>query len=282
MKAIILNISAWIMLPFMDAIAKYLSTGLPFFQITWARYFFTVILVFPFMLLFFKDQLKWTENPKLQFYRGLTLFFANICFFYSISIISMAKALTLAFVAPLITTVLSPYFLGEKVGIRRWSAVVIGFLGILVVIRPGLIEFNLASISAVGTGCFYGVYLIITRKLHSTDSPLLTLLLTGVVGAIIGSAIMPLVWVQPSLNEWIMMFAIGFFASLGHLLLILSLRYADASKLAPFGYFEILTNIIIGYYFFSHFPDNWTFLGLFVIISSGIYIFRREALNKYN
>ena len=81
------------------------------------------------------------------------------------------KALTLLlFVAPLITIVLSPYFLGEKVGFRRWSAVVIGFLGILVVIRPGLIEFNLASISAVGTGCFYGVYLIITRKLHSTDS----------------------------------------------------------------------------------------------------------------
>ena len=282
MKAIILNLSAWIVLPFMDAIAKYLSSELSFFQITWSRYFFTVFFTLPFMIFFFKSQIKWTENPNLQFFRGLSLFLANICFFYSISIISMAKALTLAFVAPLITTILSTVVLGEKVGLRRWSAVIIGFLGILVVIRPGLIEFNLASISAVGTGCFYGVYLIITRKLHSTDSPLLTLLLTGVVGAIIGSAIMPLVWVQPSLNEWIMMFAIGFFASLGHLLLILSLRYADASKLAPFGYFEILTNIIIGYYFFSHFPDNWTFLGLFVIISSGIYIFRREALNKYN
>ena len=148
--------------------------------------------------------------------------------------------------------------------------------------RPGFVEINIASIAALGTGFLYGIYLIVTRKLHDSDHPLLTLLLTGVVGAIIGSAIMPLVWVQPSLNEWIMMFAIGFFASLGHLLLILSLRYADASKLAPFGYFEILTNIIIGYYFFSHFPDNWTFLGLFVIISSGIYIFRREALNKSN
>ena len=84
MKAIILNISAWIMLPFMDAIAKYLSTGLPFFQITWARYFFTVILVFPFMLLFFKDQLKWTENPKLQFYRGLTLFLQYLFFLFNI------------------------------------------------------------------------------------------------------------------------------------------------------------------------------------------------------
>ena len=278
MKAIILNISAWIMLPFMDAIAKYLSTGLPFFQITWARYFFTVILVFPFMLLFFKDQLKWTENPKLQFYRGLTLFFANICFFYSISIISMAKALTLAFVAPLITTVLSPYFLGEKVGIRRWSAVVIGFLGILVVIRPGLIEFNLASISAVGTGCFYGVYLIITRKLHSTDSPLLTLLLTGVVGAIIGSFIVPVVWVNPSMIQWSWLILMALFACLGHILLIYSLKYADASKLAPFGYIEIVPNIILGFYFFNDFLDIYSFLGLIIIISSGLYVIRREYI----
>ena len=277
MKAIFLNISAWIMLPFMDAIAKYLSSELPFFQITWARYFFTVFLVVPFMFIFFKNQLKWTENPKLQFYRGLTLFFANICFFYSISIISMAKALTLAFVAPLITTTLSPFFLGEKVGIRRWSAVIVGFIGILIVIRPGFIEFNLASFAAVGTGCFYGIYLIITRKLHSTDSPLLTLLLTGVVGAMIGSFIVPVVWVNPTLIQWSWLILMGLFACLGHILLIYSLKYADASKLAPFGYFEIITNIVLGYYFFKDFPDLWTFAGLFIIISSGIYIFRRET-----
>ena len=151
MKAIILNLSAWAVLPFMDTIAKYLSAELSFFQITWARYFFTVFFTFPFMFLFFKSQLKWTENPKLQFYRGLSLLLANICFFYSISIISMAKALTLAFVAPLITTSLSSFFLGEKVGLRRWTAVIIGFLGILVVIRPGFIDFNYASIGGVGT-----------------------------------------------------------------------------------------------------------------------------------
>ena len=280
MKAIALNLSAWALLPFMDAIAKYLSAELSFFQITWARYFFTVFLVLPFMFLFFKEQLKWTENPKLQFYRGLTLFFANICFFYSISIISMAKALTLAFVAPLITTTLSPFFLGEKVGTKRWSAVIVGFIGILVVIRPGFIEFNLASFAAVGTGCFYGIYLIITRKLHSTDSPLLTLLLTGVVGAIIGSFIVPVVWVNPTLIQWSWLILMGLFACLGHIFLIYSLKYADASKLAPFSYFEIITNIVIGYYFFSDFPDNWTFLGLFIIVLSGIYISRRENLVK--
>ena len=280
MKAIILNLSAWAVLPFMDTIAKYLSSEISFFQITWARYFFTVFWTLPLMFFFFRKNLKWSENPKLQILRGMTLLSANVCFFYSISVISMAKALTLAFIAPLVTTALSPIILGEKVGIKRWSAVIVGFLGSLVVIRPGLIEFNLATISALGTGFFYGVYLIITRKLHSVDNPLLTLLITGVVGAIISSLFVPIVWINLSQSQWLWLALMGIFACLGHLLLIYSLRYADASKLAPFGYFEIITNIILGYYFFKDFPDIWTFTGLFIIISSGIYVFRREFKNK--
>ncbi len=280
MKAIILNLSAWMVLPFMDTIAKYLSSELSFFQITWARYFFTVFWTLPFMFFFFRKNLRWSENPKLQILRGLTLFSANICFFYSISVISMAKALTLAFVAPLVTTAISPFFLNEKVGLRRWIAVLVGFIGSLVVIRPGFLEFNLATIAALVTGCFYGIYVVITRKLHSTDNPLLTLLLTGVVGAIIASFLVPVVWVNPTLYQWSWLALMGIFACLGHILLILSLRYADASKLAPFGYFEIITNIILGYYFFSDFPDKWTFLGLIIIISSGVYIFRRELVNQ--
>ena len=282
MKAIILNLSAWVMLPIMDGFAKYLSSTLPVLQITWSRYFFTIVITLPIMLVFFRKNLTWTEQPKLQLIRGLLLFCANILFFYSISIISLAKALTLAFIAPLIVTALSPFLLGEKVGFRRWAAVVTGFIGSLIVIRPGFVELNLASIAALGTGVLYGFYLIITRKLHDSDNPLLTLLLTGIVGGVLGSIIMPSVWVSPTITEWYMMFAIGFFASLGHLFIILSLRYADASKLAPFGYFEIVTNIIIGYYFFNHFPDSWTFLGLFIIILSGIYLFRREHKIRSN
>ena len=282
MKAIILNLSAWVMLPIMDGFAKYLSSTLPVLQITWSRYFFTIVITLPIMLFFYRKNLTWTEQPKLQLIRGLLLFCANILFFYSISIISLAKAITLAFIAPLIVTALSPFLLGEKVGYKRWAAVITGFIGSLIVIRPGFVELNLASIAALGTGVLYGFYLIITRKLHDSDNPLLTLLLTGIVGAVLGSLIMPTVWVSPTITEWYMMFAIGFFASLGHLFIILSLRYADASKLAPFGYFEIVTSIIIGYYFFNHFPDSWTFLGLFIIISSGIYIFRREHKIRLN
>ena len=278
MKAIIFNLLAWVMLPIMDGFAKYLSAELPVLQITWARYFFTVVFIFPLMLFFFKKYLVWTDKPKLQLIRGLILLTANISFFYSISVISLPKALTLAFVAPLVVTAFSPFFLGESVGYRRWAAVIIGFIGSLVVIRPGFLEINLASLAALGTGIMYGFYLIITRKLSTSDNPLLTLLLTGVVGAIIATTFMPFVWVSPTFNQWSIMAAIGLFACIGHLFIILSLKYADASKLAPFSYFEIVTNIIIAYYFFGDFPDSWTILGLFIIVFSGIYISRRENI----
>ena len=277
MKAIVFNLLAWVMLPIMDGIAKYLSTDLPVLQITWGRYFFTVVFTLPVMFFLFRKNLVWTSEPKLQILRGLLLLIANVCFFYSISIISLAKALTLAFIAPLVVTAFSSILLGEKVGYKRWLAVIIGFLGSLVVIRPGFVEINLASFAALGTGIMYGFYLIITRKLSKSDNPLLTLLLTGVVGAIIISFTMPFVWVAPTLNQWSLLGSVGVFACIGHFFLILSLKYADASKLAPFSYFEIVTNIIIGFYFFSDFPDNWTFLGLFIIVVSGIYITRRES-----
>mgnify|MGYP006139442609 CR=1 FL=1 len=280
MKAIIFSLLGWMVLPIMDGFAKYLSADLPVLQITWARYFFTVAFTLPVMFFFYRKQLVWSDKPKLQIVRGLILLCANVCFFYSISVISLAKALTLAFIAPLIVTAFSPILLGEKVGLRRWTAVTIGFVGSLVVIRPGILEINLASLAALGTGIMYGFYLIITRKLSTSDNPLLTLLITGLVGGLIASVIVPFIWVKPSLSQWSMMAAIGIFACIGHLFLILSLKYADASKLAPLGYTEIIPNVIIGYYFFGNFPDNWTFLGLFIIIFSGIYISRREISIK--
>lgn len=283
MKAIIFSLLGWMFLPIMDGFAKFLSDDLPILQITWARYFFTVVFTLPIMMFFFKNQLTWSDKPKLQILRGLILLSANICFFYAISIISLAKALTLAFVAPLIVTAFSPIMLGEKVGFRRWTAVVVGFIGSLVVIRPGFVELNFASLAALGTGILYGFYLIITRKLSTSDNPLLTLLMTGMVGAILVSTIIPFYWVKPSLEQWSLMAGIGVFACIGHLFLILSLKYADASKLAPLGYTEIIPNVLIGYYFFSELPDNWTYVGLFIIILSGLYISRREYIkNRIN
>ena len=278
MKAIIFSLLGWMFLPVMDGFAKYLSADLPILQITWARYFFTVAFTLPIMFFFFNKQLVWSDKPKLQILRGLILLSANICFFYAISVISLAKALTLAFIAPLIVTAFSPLLLGEKVGLRRWTAVIIGFTGSLIVIRPGFVEINLASLSALGTGFLYGFYLIITRKLSSSDNPLLTLLITGAVGAALVSLIIPFYWVKPTFNQWSLMAGIGIFACIGHIFLILSLKYADASKLAPLGYTEIIPNVMIGYYFFNELPDNWTYLGLLIIILSGLYISWRQYL----
>lgn len=281
MKAIILNASAWMIVPVMDAFAKYLSTSMDVLQITWARYFFTVVFTLTLMLLFYRESLVWTKKPSLQLIRGLIFVFSTYLFFYAISEISLPKALTLAFVAPICVTALSPFFLDEKVGIKRWTAVSLGLIGTLIVIRPGFIEFNLATFAALGNDICYSFYLIMTRKLSTSDNSLLTLLLSGVIGTIVISLFMPAVWINPTPNQWLMMALIGFIASVAHLFLILSLKYADASKLAPLGYTEIITNILISYYFFNELPDNWTYLGLFIIILSGLYISRREIeINK--
>ena len=282
MRGPILNLSAWLILPIMDAIAKYLSYSLPILQITWFRFFFSAVITGIFIYLFSRKSFVRSKNIKSQVLRGILLLTSSLLFFYAISVISLAKALTLAFICPLIVTALSPYFLKERVGRRRWTAVIVGFIGVLLVIRPGIVEFNWASLASLGTGLCYAIYLIVTRSLKDTDNGLLTLLLTSIVGTVVLSIYLPFVWVNPSLNQLLLAVNMGFIAALAHGLIIISYNYSDASKLAPLGYFEIIPNIIIGYIWFSDFPDKYTVLGLLVIILSGVYVFRREQIIKYS
>ena len=282
MRGPILNLSAWLILPIMDAIAKYLSYSLPILQITWFRFFFSAVITGIFIYLFSRKSFVRSKNIKSQVLRGILLLTSSLLFFYAISVISLAKALTLAFICPLIVTALSPYFLKERVGRRRWTAVIVGFIGVLLVIRPGIVEFNWASLASLGTGLCYAIYLIVTRSLKDTDNGLLTLLFTSIVGTVVLSIYLPFVWVNPSLNQLLLAVNMGFIAALAHGLIIISYNFSDASKLAPLGYFEIIPNIIIGYIWFSDFPDKYTILGLLVIILSGIYVFRRERIIKYS
>ena len=282
MRGPILNLSAWLILPIMDAIAKYLSYSLPILQITWFRFFFSAVITGIFIYLFSRKSFVRSKNIKSQVLRGILLLTSSLLFFYAISVISLAKALTLAFICPLIVTALSPYFLKERVGRRRWTAVIVGFIGVLLVIRPGIVEFNWASLASLGTGLCYAIYLIVTRSLKDTDNGLLTLLFTSIVGTVVLSVYLPFVWVNPSLNQLLLAVNMGFIAALAHGLIIISYNYSDASKLAPLGYFEIIPNIIIGYIWFSDLPDKYTLLGLLVIILSGIYVFRREQIIRYN
>ena len=184
--------------------------------------------------------------------------------------------MTLAFISPIIATILSFLILKEKVGPRRWVAVISGFIGVLFVIRPGFNEINLATIAAVGAGICYAFYIISTRKLSSIDSPLMTLIFTGLTGAIVISLIVPYFWTWLTLSQWLLLISLAAIGTLAHLLLILSLTLAEASKLAPLAYSEIIMNVIIGYYFFGDFPNQWIWIGLTIIIASGVYISLRE------
>jgi drug/metabolite transporter (DMT)-like permease len=277
MKAVILNISAWMLLQLMDGIAKYLSQEIHFLQVVWGRYFFMAVFSILITSLFFKKHLIFPKLIKIQILRSSFLFLSTIFFFYAISVISMAEAITLSFISPIIATILSFVILKEKVGPRRWIAVLAGFVGVLFVIRPGFNEINLASIAAVGAGICYAFYLISTRKLSATDNPLMTLIFTGFTGCIVISLIVPFFWTSLSLSQWVLLISLAAIGTMAHFLIILSLTYAEASKLAPLGYSEIIMNVIIGYYFFGDFPDQWIWLGLIIIVASGIYISLRET-----
>ena len=280
MKAIILNLTAWSLLPIMDGMAKYLSYEMHFIQIVWGRYFFMILISLPLTYFFFKKYLRWPRSINLQLARSIFLFLSTIFFFYAISVISLAKSLALAFIYPFIVTLLSSFVLKEKVDFQRWCAVIIGFIGALIIIQPGFIKINLATLAGLGTGIAYAFYMISTRKLTSIDNPLLTLNFTGLFGAVIISFIVPFFWIMPNFNQWLLMIGLAAVGTLGHFFLILSLNYTEASKLSPLSYFEIVNNVIIGYYFFGDFPNNWLWLGLLFIISSGIFISLREARGR--
>ena len=280
MKAIVLNISAWMLLPFMDGMAKFLSQDIHFLQVVWGRYFFMAFFSIIITFIFFNRHFNFPKGIQIQIFRSLFLFLSTVFFFYAISVISLPEALTLAFISPIIATILSAIILKEKVGPRRWLAVIMGFVGVLFVIRPGFNEINLATIAAVGAGVCYAFYIISTRKLSSIDSPLMTLIFTGLSGAIVISLIIPFFWTWPSLSQWLLLISLAAIGTLAHFLLILSLNYAEASKLAPLAYSEIIMNVIIGYYFFGDFPNQWIWVGLLIIIASGVYISLRENKNK--
>ena len=133
MLAYILNISGWLLLPFMDGIAKYLSSEIHFVQIIWGRYFFMLLISFPVVFVFFRKEITFPKVISVQLFRSFFLFLSTVFFFYAISVISLAEALTLAFVSPIFVTILSIFFLKEKVGFHRWAAVIIGFCGVIII-----------------------------------------------------------------------------------------------------------------------------------------------------
>lgn len=278
---ITLMIVAMFIIPVLDAIAKELSARYSVTQIVWARYFFHLALMLPVVLLKYGRRALIPKNPGLQLLRGAFLMCSTFLYFSAIALIPLADALALVFICPFIVTVLSALILKEAVGPRRWSAVVVGLIGAIIIVRPGFSALNAGTVLALGAGVTYACYLISTRKLANTAPPIVTLTFSALIGAVVFSMLAPTSWNTPTEIDAIWMVLLGAVAALGHYLIIKAFEYAEASILAPYGYTEIIMTCLLGYLVFGELPDAFTWLGMGIIIASGIYISLRERdVNK--
>lgn len=267
----------------LDAVMKYLLESYPLVQVTWARFFFATLVAIvicgrrlPSLMV--------SKTPGLQSARSVLLMTTTGLFNAGIMTVPLATATTIMFLNPLMVTVLSIPMLGEKVGVRRWSGVVVGFLGAIVVVRPWQADFG-------GTGhgvlflllaaLFNANYQILTRKVRA-DDPLTSLLFTATAGAIVTSLMVPWFWAWPTAFAWILFAACGLFGGLGHYCLIKAMTAAQASAVAPFSYSSIIWATLFGLVIWNEFPDIWTWMGAALIIGSGLYVFHRERVTHAN
>lgn len=276
LTGLLLMLGAMVVLPIMDGFAKDLSSRHPVGQVVWARYLFHLLAMLPIVLWRFGPRSLWPRRVGVQVVRSGLLLGATVLFFAAIAQMALATALALFFVSPLVVTLLGPAVLGEQVGWRRWLAVLIGFAGVLVILRPGGGVFQPAALLALGAGVVHGLYLLATRKLAGSAPPLVTLGYTALVGAVVMSLVMVFRWSQPTPRDLAQMVLLGVLAALGHFLLIKAFDHAPATWLAPLGYSEIVTSTLVGLVAFGEFPDGWTWLGITIIIGSGVFISLRE------
>ena len=263
-------------LPFNDALAKHLSAFYPVLLIVWARFVSHFLILLPIVLLRYGPAALWPRRPAMQTLRGFVLLLSTGFFFTAVSLIPLTDAIALLLTSPILLTALSPLMLGEHVGARRWVAVLIGFAGAMILIRPGFGGLDTGSIMALGASVSLAFYNVLTRKISGTAPPLVTLAFTAVVGMVVTSLFVPFQWVTPDIAHIPLFLGTGVFAASGHFLLIRSFEYAPASILAPFLYTELIAATAIGYFWFDDFPDVWTWTGVAVIVGSGIYISFRE------
>jgi drug/metabolite transporter (DMT)-like permease len=280
MTGILLMLVSMSIVPVMDGFAKELSARYSVLEIVWARYFFHLLYLLPIVVLRYGVSGLMPRYPVQQIIRGGLLLVSTIFFFAAIAHMPIADALALVFISPLLVTALSPVLLGEHVGVRRWVAVLIGFIGALIIIRPGFSNVDTGTLLALAAGCVYALYVIMTRKLAGSAPPLITLAFTALLGAVTMSAAVPFQWTTPSVFDLSLMAGMGACAALGHYLLIKAFEHAPASVLAPFGYSEIIMATVVGFVAFGDFPDMWTWAGVAVIIFSGVYISLRERQSQ--
>ena len=260
-----------------DATAKYLSSELPGFEVVWLRYIVFVLMLMPSVLRQRGAPLR-SSRPGLQLLRGFCMLGSSLLFITCLPLLPLADATAIGFVSPLCITALSIPVLGEKVGLRRWLAILVGLVGVLLVIRPGTSSFQPASILPILSALSWAAAIVLTRKISGGDGTVTTLLYTAVSALAVVSLIVPFYWVMPSLRQIGLGLVYGGFASGGQWLVVLAFHRAGASVLAPLTYSQLVWATALGFLIFHTVPDGWTLAGAAIIVASGLYTAHRERV----
>jgi drug/metabolite transporter (DMT)-like permease len=274
-----LALAAFFMFTGIDSSAKWLAIGaIPAAQIVFLRYAVHLALVLGVNLpQTGLPTLMRTASLRTQALRAGMLLGATTCNFVALRYLPLTVTGAISFTMPLILCALSVPLLGEAVGWRRWTAIMVGFLGILIVVRPGTEAFHPASLLCVAAAVFTAFYFILTRRMAGRDSAATQQFYVGVFATVILLPIAVPAWVWPTEpSVWVAFFTLGLFGFAGHQLFTVASGFAPASVIAPFSYFQILFMAGASWLIFNQPPDIWLYVGAPIVIASGLYIWLRE------
>lgn len=283
MKAIALMCAAVTLFSCLDASAKYIvsHSELKTAQVVWLRFVGQMLLMTAILGPAAIPGLLKTEKLGLQTLRSFLMLATTAFNFLAVQHLRLDQTVSIAFLAPLVVAALAGPVLGEWVGWRRALAIVAGFIGILIVVRPGFADVHWAFGISFLSMLAYASFMLVTRKLAPFDSPLVTLFYALIAGAVLVAPFALANWVWPDgLVQWLMLLSLGALGGMGHYLLIHAYGLAPASSVSPFLYFQLLSMVGLGYLVFGDVPDRWTLLGSSVVITSGLYLVHREHVTR--
>jgi drug/metabolite transporter (DMT)-like permease len=276
LRGILVTLAAMLTFGLMDAASKYLSARYPTVQVVWLRYVFTVPLLLAMLAPRGLFRFVRSRRPGLQLARGLLLVIEIGLVVWSFGQLPLADVHAVLALTPLVVTALSVPMLGEKVGPRRWAAVAVGFLGVLIILRPGLGVIHPAALVALLAVLLYALYQVMTRMVGRADAAETSLLWQLVIGSVALTAVVPFFWRPPELGHWPLFAVLAVLGGVGHFCMIRALQLASAVVVQPFTYTLLVWAVVIGFLVFGDLPDLWTLLGAAVIVAAGSYAAWRE------
>ena len=214
-----------------------------------------------------------TRRIGTQFVSSVMMLLSTLFFFSAVKSIPVAEAISVTFVAPLAVVLLAWPLLGERITVFRMAAVVVGFIGVLIVIRPGSAVFQWQSLLLLCSAVCYAMYQILIRRLAGIDAPATSIFYSVLLGAIIMSIWLPFVWKLPqTATDWALLVSLGAFGALGHFCVAKAMTYASANFVAPFNYTQMIGSVAVGYLMFAEVPDFYTWLGTAVVVAAGLMV----------